>query len=221
MSCSSWIALATLLCIAQSSPAQCPFGPPTPELVAQSINDCLRSTRLSVDYRETPFRVAIEDFQDRIGIPIVLDEVALEEAGCEMDHPLSLMLEEVSARSILNLLLHQMHVAWLVQGEKLFITTEKRAYTMVSQTYCVDDFLVTEADYVDERSAEGLMRLIANTIAPQSWQESNDSGRMECIYERKLIVVYQRRDVQEQVQELLDALRRLPEQNRLQYFTQQ
>lgn len=56
---------------------------------------------------------------------------------------------------------------------------------------------------------EMLMNLIKNTIAPNSWMEVNGAGTLEYMPIGMALVVNQTPDVQEQVLELLDALRRL------------
>jgi type II secretory pathway component GspD/PulD (secretin) len=54
-----------------------------------------------------------------------------------------------------------------------------------------------------------LIRLITNTIAPQSWSDVGGPGTIEYYPLGMALVINQVPDVQEQVQELLDALRRL------------
>jgi len=54
-----------------------------------------------------------------------------------------------------------------------------------------------------------LMTLVTNTVAPQSWSKSGGEGRVDYFPPAMAMVVTQTADVQEQVSELLDALRRL------------
>ena len=54
-----------------------------------------------------------------------------------------------------------------------------------------------------------LIKLITNTIKPQSWAEVGGSGTIDYFPLGMALVINQTPDVQEQVQELLDALRRL------------
>jgi hypothetical protein len=53
------------------------------------------------------------------------------------------------------------------------------------------------------------MSLVTNTVAPQTWSKSGGEGRVDYFPPAMAIVVTQTPDVQEQVGELLDALRRL------------
>ncbi len=57
-----------------------------------------------------------------------------------------------------------------------------------------------------------LIKLIQNTISPQSWSSVGGPGTIEYFPLGKALVVNQTPDIQEQVQELLNALRRLQDQ---------
>ena len=54
-----------------------------------------------------------------------------------------------------------------------------------------------------------LMELIQRTIAPESWEELGGTGRMQEFRANLSLVIYQSQDVHEQIQDLLDQLRRL------------
>lgn len=54
-----------------------------------------------------------------------------------------------------------------------------------------------------------LIKLITNTVAPQSWAEVGGAGTIDYMPIGMALVINQTPDVQEQVQDLLDALRRL------------
>jgi type II secretory pathway component GspD/PulD (secretin) len=56
---------------------------------------------------------------------------------------------------------------------------------------------------------EMLIRLIQNTVSPQSWTEVGGSGTIDFMPIGMALVINQTTDVQEQVAELLEALRRL------------
>jgi type II secretory pathway component GspD/PulD (secretin) len=57
-----------------------------------------------------------------------------------------------------------------------------------------------------------LIKLIQNTISPQSWSSVGGPGTIEFFPLGKALVINQTPDIQEQVQELLNALRRLQDQ---------
>jgi len=54
-----------------------------------------------------------------------------------------------------------------------------------------------------------LMELIQRTISPESWEELGGTGRMQEFESNLSLVIYQSQEVHEQIQDLLDQLRRL------------
>lgn len=54
-----------------------------------------------------------------------------------------------------------------------------------------------------------LMELIERTIAPDSWEDLGGTGRMQEFESNLSLVIYQSQEVHEQIQDLLDQLRRL------------
>src|SRR5438132_9826399 len=63
---------------------------------------------VSCNFKDTPFRQVVQDLREWSGINICLDETSLKEEGVDLDHPVTLKLEEVSLKSALNLLVKQM-----------------------------------------------------------------------------------------------------------------
>jgi hypothetical protein len=210
MSRAWWIVLEMLLFLAQISHGQRTLAGPPPDVESQRIEDCLRATTLTVEFKDTPLQQVIAHFHEVLNLPIVLDRDALAEEGIAMDRPITMSLEEVSAKSILSVILHGVHLALIIEDGTVTVTNERKARGLpVWCNYPIDDLLVTETDYLDERAGDELVQLVVKVIAPSSWQELNGSGQVECRLDSKVLAVYQTRDVQEQVQELLDTLRRL------------
>ena len=65
------------------------------------------------------------------------------------------------------------------------------------------------ADLAGKTTEAALMRLIRGTVAPESWKGHGGAGRMVYRPQELGLVVYQTPDVQEQIADLLAALRRL------------
>ena len=59
------------------------------------------------------------------------------------------------------------------------------------------------------QEARSLMRVLANTIDPQSWKEMGGEGSMEYYPEGGCLVIRQTSEVHQQVRDLLDNLRRV------------
>jgi type II secretory pathway component GspD/PulD (secretin) len=234
----------------------------------------------SLDYKDTPLKQILEDLQVTSGINIVPDEPALNDTGISLDKPVTMKLEGVALKSALNLLLHQVHLTYVVGDEVLKVTTEDQARgRMVTRIHPVLDLVIPVADasnsnsdfmhaalgqmttdnpnlklnsaspYIGLNSMAGpsssisqsqsspttamptssrtstitkenpkatlqeeLMKLIMNTIAPLTWRDVGGQGTIEFYPLGMALVITQTPDIQEQVAELLGALRRLEDQ---------
>jgi type II secretory pathway component GspD/PulD (secretin)/tetratricopeptide (TPR) repeat protein len=233
----------------------------------------------TLNFSDTPLRQVLDDLRDWTGINIVPDEPALSEDGISLDRPVSMKLEGVSLKSALNLLLHQVHLTYVVKDEVLQITTESHARgKLVTKSYNVADLVVPIMDskpgsndplraalaqspgeqqnslrtggaapWLGQNALQGgtnvsgtsslstspgsmasnqgvtkegpkqtieelLIKLITNTIAPQSWSSMGGPGTIEYYPLGMALIINQTPDIQEQIAELLAALRRLQDQ---------
>jgi type II secretory pathway component GspD/PulD (secretin)/tetratricopeptide (TPR) repeat protein len=233
----------------------------------------------SLDFKDTPLRQVLDDLQGWTGINIVPDEPALNENGISLDRPVTMKLEGVALKSALNLLLHQVHLTYVVKDEVINVTTEEHARgKLTTRIHPVLDlvmpvenaptggsnFLKTAlqqsmgemsnvklngvSPYLGQNSLGGaspvsqnqsmasasatspfggvsvtkenpkgtledvLIKLITNTIAPQSWASVGGQGTIDFYPLGMALVINQTPDIQEQVAELLAALRRLQDQ---------
>jgi type II secretory pathway component GspD/PulD (secretin) len=239
----------------------------------------LESPISSLDYKDTPLKQILDDLQITTGINIVPDEPALNETGISLDKPVTMKLEGVSLKSALNLLLHQVHLTYVVGDEVLKVTTEDQARgRLKTVTYQVLDLIMPVPDatpninplqaYMGQQGAENpnlklntatpyismnsmnglstpisqsqsiagtqasmssstptvtkqnpkgtmqeeLIRLITSTVAPLSWRDVGGQGTIEFYPLGMALVINQTPDIQEQVADLLGALRRLEDQ---------
>jgi beta-lactamase regulating signal transducer with metallopeptidase domain len=82
---------------------------------------------VSLDFQNTPFRQVVEDLRISSGINIVVDKRALEEESISLDQPVNMKLEEVTLKSALTNVLHQVKLTYVIEDEVLKITTESHA----------------------------------------------------------------------------------------------
>jgi len=228
-----------------------------------------------MDYKDASLRQILDDLGGWTGINIVPDEPALLEASISLDRPLSIKLEGVALKSALNVLLHQVHLTYVVKDECLWVTTEEHSRgRMVTKIHPVTDLVIpvenavlpTAAQLVGQappsldshvkfnsvtpwlgQTAMGgtamgsqantgmpqasmggvpvitkqnphgtiedvLIKLITNTIAPQSWNTVGGQGSIDFYPLGLALVINQTPDIQEQIADLLGALRRLQDQ---------
>jgi type II secretory pathway component GspD/PulD (secretin) len=226
-----------------------------------------------LDFKDTPLKQVIDDLRTWTGINIIADQPALDEEQISLDRPMTMRLDGgISLKSALNLLLHQVHLTYVIKDEVLQITTDAHARgKLVQRVYQVADLVLPvenhtlpssgdmlralggrEAQnlqvngalpYLSANSLAGgsqvsspgqagsapgtgttvtkrgpsqtiedvLMNMITNTIAPQSWSSVGGKGTIDYFPLGMALVINQTPDIQEQVAELLNSLRRLQE----------
>jgi len=80
-----------------------------------------------VDVVETPLKDVVAYLQEMRAIPILLNTKKLEEASVSPDTPVTKRLQGISLRSVLNLILEDLELTYVVMNEVLQITTPSDA----------------------------------------------------------------------------------------------
>ncbi len=170
---------------------------------------------VSVNLHDVPLREVIDDLRSWQSVNVYVDTAALEAEEISLDHPITAMLENVSLKSTLKLILKQAHLTYVVKDEVLQITTERGARgKMQSVVYTVADLLKDDLHCANtpettKKSPEAaLIKLITTTICPTEWCESGGPGIIVFEPITCRLLVSQTADVQEQVADLLAGLRR-------------
>ncbi len=240
------------------------------------------NTPVNINFKDTSLREALEDLRKYYNINIVPDVAALEDEGVSLDRPITLMLEQVSLKSALNLMLRSAHLTYVIKDEVLLITTESQARGKLNTvTYQVTDLITPVENFgstkpgsnltnrgatkgtmggtsqgaisgnnatpiqspfslsggqptgspsggsfqggsdapqfaigkkASQTTEDTLIKLITATINPQSWNSVGGPGSIEFFPLTNSLVINQTPDIQEQVQDLLNNLRRLLDQ---------
>jgi hypothetical protein len=188
------------------SPTNEPIGVP-PEQA--DILDRLRTRRLSVDFQETPLGKVIELLSERTGLSIGLDRAALEEEGLTLETPVNFTLSDARAVDLLELLLSQLNLDWVVRHGELLITTAiKVSESLDTRVYPVADLVVVALG--EKRWSvhhELLIELIQALAEPNSWDQVGGVGSIVFFPGSQCLVVNQTRHVHQEVTGLLTALR--------------
>jgi hypothetical protein len=104
-----------------------------------------------MEFIETPLRDVVDYLKDAAAIPIEIDAKALEEAGLTTDTPMTRNLKGVTLRSGLRVMLRDLDLAYLVDGDVLVITTAKAAALRpITRVYPVANLLPADAENADE-----------------------------------------------------------------------
>lgn len=169
---------------------------------------------VTLSFSDVPLREVIEDLRTFQGMNIYIDARAFEEDGIRLDDlKVNVTLDGVSFKSALDLILRPCGLAYVIQDEVLQVTTPAHARgKLQTKLYKVKDLLPkpgTPSKDAPASPEEQLVKLIASTVAPQSWREVGGEGVIEYFPTTRTLVVNQTADVQEQVEELLASLRRV------------
>jgi hypothetical protein len=115
-----------------------------PDSREQDIFNALKSPT-DLEFVETPLKDAIDFLAEKHEIPIVLNSKKLEEAGVNIDTPVTKRLKGITLRSALRLMLGELELTYMVKDEVLQITTPEDAESpdnMVTKVYNVGDLVV-------------------------------------------------------------------------------
>jgi uncharacterized protein YfaS (alpha-2-macroglobulin family)/TolA-binding protein len=170
-------------------------------------------TPTAAEFHETPLSDVAKYLQQRHGIPVRLDERALDDVGIATDIPITFTGRGLSLRSALRLMLRELDLTYQTRDESLVITTPEEAeYELTTVVYPVTDL-------VRFRDSEGkvwsdfdtLIDSTTSTIAPVTWDMVGGPGSIEGATFRNtdVLIVSQTQEVHRQIAPLLTKLRSL------------
>jgi hypothetical protein len=126
---------------------------------------------ISIRFRGALLKDVIDEIQSLTGQTIVLDGAAVEAAGVSYDSTVSLNVKNLSLRSVIRRLARDLGLGYVIKDETIqLVTVDKAREMMVTRTYYVGDLAP------NRRRAAQLIRLIEDTIDPQSWRENGGQG---------------------------------------------
>ncbi len=148
----------------------------------------------TIEFTDTPLVDAMEFLSEQHSIRIILDEEALREDGISPDEPFNRVLAGISLRSLLNILLDEYGLTYMIKNEVMYITTivEERAR---KETRVYQLKYLVEAGFEEE----ALKRVIES-------QQKDDGVIVEAL--RGLLIITQSQSQHRKTAELLQQLYR-------------
>lgn len=180
------------------------------------INETLRHPlKAPLDFVDTPLNQIMAVISDDYEIPILFDVPSIEAVACSPDVKVTFSVGNVSLRSALDLMLQiaASDLTYVIDKEVLMITTDEEAEKRLQvRVYRVDDLQIPKVPNLAGASAyadfDSLIDLIVSNVERDSWHE-NGTGEGEINpHGRGIVVISQTPLVHEQVERLLDDLRR-------------
>ena len=175
----------------QPAPALEAALPPPPDA---AIREAL-ARPITLRFQGTPLPEAVAELADATNLHFVLDRWALEEDKIATDMPVTFHRGPMPLESALDLMLGPRGLAWTVEGELLWITTPKRAESILETKVYDVSFLCPLERRDEDASASGidfdsLIDAIEACLDPDSWQDTgagqgsiavSDVGRLQAI----------------------------------------
>lgn len=138
---------------------------PTPGSVEAKLSEPAKAVFL-----DTPLRDVARILGDAHDIELEIDTRALEAIGVGDDAPVTMRLENASLRAVLSLMLRNLDLTWVPQGDKISITTFDRAESMLEKrSYPLGPWA---------RNPEALKQAV-QLINPTDWRELGGSSSIE------------------------------------------
>jgi hypothetical protein len=169
-------------------------------------------TAADFKFSEETLGKAVSAIAGRFGVQLVLDSKALDEAGIGEDTPVTADLRQVNLSDALDLLLRPYDLTYVIANEVVLITTtDVSANVLSSVVYPVADLVQLGPPKVGAAGQDfnSLIELITSNIKPDSWDEVGGPANTQPLSSVSALVVSQTQDVQQEVERLLAALRKL------------
>jgi hypothetical protein len=194
-----------------------PIGP------VSADEDRLERTLLergSLQVSEAPLDEVVTSLAYQFQIPIRLAVRKLEEAGINVDVPVTAELESLPLESLLTHLFRDLELDFTVRDSVILVSTPEHLESpdmMVMRIYPVRDLVLWrvpgapgkqdtfEADY------DSLIDVITTTVEPESWSDVGGPGSIKEFEKSAAIIVSQTRNVHRQIERLLATLRKARE----------
>jgi len=174
--------------------------------IRESLDEELPETGWS--FMETPLRDVVAQIKDGMGLPVVIDMQALEDAGIDLETPVTLDTSAVTVRSALRRILDPLDLTWMIRDEALLITTkEKASENLEIRLYPLPWGVCFQG--TGDCDHQAVIGLVTNTVGgPGTWQDGGGNGsiRLQGDGPTAVLVVSQTTEVHDDIEGLLRGL---------------
>lgn len=164
------------------------------------------AARVSFSFVEETLENALRIIAEQQQLPIQLDRRALEDSRYTPDTPVSLSLQDVTLRTLLEMLLRDLKLTYTVQGELLVITTPE-----IAEFYPLTRIYWLEGTGLTGGHGRAVIHAIESTLEPASWQSSGGQSTLQIITggadSRPAIIVTSPYTMHHQIENLFSAMR--------------
>jgi serpin B len=175
--------------------------------------DLALQKKINWNFENKPLVEVVEALREDLNVRLHLDVKSMSELGIQPDTRLSFSVSDVAAKNALELMLRELGLTITLRDQVLLIASCDAAdANMLVRTYDVSDlpaYRTEKGQAVPDY--DSLIDTITRTIRPTTWDGVGGTGSVQPINTGgvQALVVNQTWQVQEQIGELLDNLRKL------------
>jgi hypothetical protein len=171
--------------------------------------------RITLQCVDMPLKELVQFVSDQSRVRMVLSK-KIEDAGVSADHPVTFAADNIATESALRLILRELNLSFLVQHERVIITTIEDSQSPANQTthaYLVADLLdvvrlPAHAGGGLAHDYDSLIETITSSIEPDSWSDVGGPGSIREFENSRSLVISTRRDLHQRIAALLVSLRK-------------
>ena len=157
------------------------------------------SNPTEINFTDSPLADVVAYLSEYHEIPILLDKVALIDAGIALDTPITCTLAETTLESALNIMLRPLMFEFVITNEVMMITTAERAEDLIEPR--VYDLL-----RLPSLDTKMVSSIILSATRSDSWNENGGAGSL--VTGPDFLVINHNQRTHRQIVSLLDQLER-------------
>ncbi|MBA2116955.1 hypothetical protein [Bremerella alba] len=169
----------------------------------EALEKRVQAARLGLQVVDMPLDQVAKLFTQRTGIPMRIDERALEDVGHSIETPVTFNLPEIATETLLYLMLKELDLVYVMDTGSIVITTpEEEESNLRTKFYAVEDIFNDPNPNYDI-----LIEMLTTCIEPESWEELGGPGSIAPL--RNGVIISQTYQIHRRIQGLFAALRRV------------
>lgn len=185
-----------------SSGAASPAAQEREERIREALDGQIQLAKWVFD--EAPLRNVTIQLGQVLEVPFEIDHRAIEEAGLDLETPVTFRSQGGTVRSALRRMLGPLDLTCIVRDECLLLTTVEKAVDQPSVRLYPIPF-GWSADSGEE-DAGSLVELVQNTVSPEIWETVGGPSSIRSQGDRRVLIVRTSEEVHEEVESLLRSL---------------
>ncbi len=163
----------------------------------------VQAARFGLQVVDRPLDEVVEIITQKTGIPMRIDNRALEDVGLSVDTPITFNLPEVAADTLLYLMLKELDLVYIMDTGSVVITTpEVEESDLRTKFYPVEDIFNDPNPNYDF-----MIQLLTICLEPESWEELGGPGSIAPL--RNGLIIAQTYQNHRRIEGLFRTLRRV------------